>query len=625
MLIPRTRATWSTLAQETLNGALTITRLCDTFGRLGGYDGAGDVGVEVESDTTGGDADGAVGGGDMGSNIVDDETLGRLFDEELRLLVTHGGGASRLALPRFDEADRSQVSGWLGDFALLRRLVRWLPALLRLHDLLAPISGGDVVADESEDGAPPDDPYRVALARSLTSVRAAWPTFTLASLAGIVAADDVIRGVRPLCGGAGSLEYLARLADAPRLVGWLLAHSATDEFNQLLAVVRPCTDEPRMLSAIASLVATRTLLLAPLHGSKDDRGDGDTGEGSGGPPYTLARGGLRAALAAFARLELGGGACGGGLGAASDGSPRWHLVNIAQNFDALLELMDKQTRSPGIKAVYDLAELLENGLFVFRLTEGEGDADTSSILTMEIGASDGEDSGGDTVVANEDGAAKDVPDGVGAVAAIVVVRDYDWLLDLRAKLLMTEVPRELEKDLGAAALVEGFVAQLELLGDIADVLRRLQRSGHTQYQAGYLRRWRCFRLADTVEEPVAGSVEAKEGDAPVGTGTTAERPLLDDLLAALREELGLLNTTLAAWERSTNSARSDYYWLNFFTMREATRRSSIHSRAASSRAAATLLANRRATTRNPITLTLTLTVTLARARTPTPTPTPTRI
>jgi hypothetical protein len=62
-----------------------------------------------------------------------------------------------------------------------------------------------------------------------------------------------------------TLDFTATLAGCPALVQWLLAHSDQQEFNQMLNVVRPCTDEPRMLSAIASLVFVRTLLIEPLY------------------------------------------------------------------------------------------------------------------------------------------------------------------------------------------------------------------------------------------------------------------------------------------------------------------------------------------------------------------------
>ena len=69
------------------------------------------------------------------------------------------------------------------------------------------------------------------------------------------------------CCCALQLAFIAVLADhAAELVEWYLGHQSTDEFNRLLQVCRPCyTDEPRLLSAVASLVHVRTLLLGILY------------------------------------------------------------------------------------------------------------------------------------------------------------------------------------------------------------------------------------------------------------------------------------------------------------------------------------------------------------------------
>ena len=78
---------------------------------------------------------------------------------------------------------------------------------------------------------------------------------------------ELVDGVRHIFSAYSDyqLDFLAAFADAPHFVTWLLQHSNQTEFNEMLNVVRPCTDEPRMISAIASLVAIRMLLLEPLY------------------------------------------------------------------------------------------------------------------------------------------------------------------------------------------------------------------------------------------------------------------------------------------------------------------------------------------------------------------------
>jgi len=140
----------------------------------------------------------------------------------------------------------------LKDYDLLRKLGRWLPALLTLHDLLGP----------SLCTTSPDlDSFRATLTAHHDTIAGSAGTYTLESI------PSVVEGMRSVfvSYSDATLDFLATLADCPALVKWLLAHGDQQEFNQMLTVVRPCTDEPRMLSAIASLVFVRTLLIDPLY------------------------------------------------------------------------------------------------------------------------------------------------------------------------------------------------------------------------------------------------------------------------------------------------------------------------------------------------------------------------
>lgn len=138
----------------------------------------------------------------------------------------------------------------LQDYALLRKLGRWLPALLHLHRLLGTLCAA--AADL--------DAFRATLVTHSAAVCSAEGQ-TLGSIPSLV---EGMRGVFASFSDA-TLDFVATLADCPALVQWLLAHANQQEFNQMLNVVRPCTDEPRMLSAIASLVFVRTLLIEPLY------------------------------------------------------------------------------------------------------------------------------------------------------------------------------------------------------------------------------------------------------------------------------------------------------------------------------------------------------------------------
>ena len=51
----------------------------------------------------------------------------------------------------------------------------------------------------------------------------------------------------------------------------------------------------------------------------------------------------------------------------SSESGLWHLSNIVGTFDALSEVFEKQTKSPSIKSLYELRDLVKAGNFVLQV------------------------------------------------------------------------------------------------------------------------------------------------------------------------------------------------------------------------------------------------------------------
>jgi hypothetical protein len=107
-----------------------------------------------------------------------------------------------------------------------------------------------------------------------------------------------------------------------------------------------------MLSAIASLVHIRTILHQFLY-SQEKFTD------------------FRDLLQKFSTVELRD-------VTSSSETAMWHL-NIIANFDALVDIFEKQTRSPGIKPCYDLRDIFNFGIFVLRTF-----AHSDNILTVEL-------------------------------------------------------------------------------------------------------------------------------------------------------------------------------------------------------------------------------------------------
>jgi hypothetical protein len=265
-LIPIARSEWEKLAELTYEGTLTIARLDQTFGKL-------------ESDD--------------------------IVRNELKLLSSCASAQRIFGFPPRREIFE-KARNRLRDYSLLRQLCKWLPSLLSLH---ANVSA-DLCATPCE-----LDAMRLAMIRDLASITNAVRE---ESLAGI---SDRVGDVREIFSAFSNdhLDFLATLSTCPPLVQWLLAHKDTNEFNKLLQVVRPCTDEPRLISAIASLVNIRTILLDQMYISEK---------------YVD----FHAFVKAFENVDLGS------KFSIVTERAAWHLQNVIGSFDALFDVFEKQTR-----------------------------------------------------------------------------------------------------------------------------------------------------------------------------------------------------------------------------------------------------------------------------------------
>ena len=112
---------------------------------------------------------------------------------------------------------------------------------------------------------------------------------------------------------------------------------------------------------------------------------------------------------------------------------------------------------------------------------------------------------------------------------------FEYLVDLRSKLIMVEIPEELENEIPDLRLViDSFSEQLQFLGDIRDALHQLYTSGNFRFQGKY---------------------EVRHQFQAHGSRS------LQDSLSNLQEEI-------IQWNLTQKLARDQYYFLNYFTMRE---------------------------------------------------------
>jgi hypothetical protein len=395
-----------------------------------------------------------------------------------------------------------QVLVSIEDFVLSMRLRKWIPDILHVRTSM------NRLCELQED----DDAWMTQLGIFHLDLERDWDQQTLGSISGLVApVRTVFESFHP-----GHLDFFARLAQDDGLVEWLLEHNDTSAFNRLLQVCRPRTDDPRLLKAIASLVEVRTLMIDMMYVE---------GAAPGIPPYRS----LSELLESVKRVDM------------SRGKTIGHLENVQSSFDGLRDLFEKETRSPGIKACYDLDEIRRLGEFVLIAC-----ADRDAVMRLQLPKTTGSDSMADATDADASAsggaAAAAVKSKTGSSASPSTASDADlrhepleYCLDLRSKLIMVEIPVELEEEIpDLRRVIEHFSEQLQLMEEIRDALHTLYTGGHFGFQGGYSERYTFV-----------------SGD-----------------MTPLRMSLASLKTQIADFHATQHQARNDHYFLNYFTMRE---------------------------------------------------------
>ena len=161
--------------------------------------------------------------------------------------------------------------------------------------------------------------------------------------------------------------------------------------------------------------------------------------------------------------------------------------------------MHKQTASPGVAAVHAVDAMRKRGTWVLRAadvrTRGARGVELFVELAPDSSASEQQKKGGGA-------------EGVSGLVGETRREDSEALLELRQKLLMAEIPTELDAALGGAqAMVDAFSSQLQVLNESRAALSALRErprcarlgggfrleSGRAPTFAPSLRKGRAFR------------------------------------------------------------------------------------------------------------------------------------
>eukprot|EP00931_Biecheleriopsis_adriatica_P017997 TRINITY_DN1271_c1_g1_i1.p1 TRINITY_DN1271_c1_g1~~TRINITY_DN1271_c1_g1_i1.p1 ORF type:complete len:4782 (+),score=1057.93 TRINITY_DN1271_c1_g1_i1:65-14410(+) len=200
---------------------------------------------------------------------------------------------------------------------LASKLRTWAPKMLFLRDVLKDLFKGDKGADECV----------LELQKVCREYEHMW-TFELQQM------TDVVKPFRATITtlSPSMQDYSIQMASHDESVTFLLQQQSTDDFNRLISLSTPNTDDPIILNAIASLRQMRTFLADVLFTK---------------PPYA----GLRAFIEALATLK------------SEENDQYSTLMAVQQSFDPVQDLLTKNSRTPGVQACYDLKKISLTGTF----------------------------------------------------------------------------------------------------------------------------------------------------------------------------------------------------------------------------------------------------------------------
>lgn len=143
-------------------------------------------------------------------------------------------------------------------------------------------------------------------------------------------------------------DYTITMAKHEASLKWLLRHKSTPDFNRLISLCRPNTDDPLILASIASLTQTRTFLADVLYSK---------------PPYAN----LSDFLKELAALVV-------------DETVHGSLTSVQAQYDPMVDLLTTHSRTPGVQACYELKKISEQGHFHVKCTQNDGE-----LLVCQVG------------------------------------------------------------------------------------------------------------------------------------------------------------------------------------------------------------------------------------------------
>ena len=269
------------------------------------------------------------------------------------------------------------------------------------------------------------------------------------------------------------VRYLQILTGNTDLVTWLRKQDNSDSFNSSMNVCRGSTDDPMTVQALGAISVTRNFLQEIMYHQRSFHSCSEL-------------------LGAFTRQAI-----------------TEEIVQAldvsSQRIDTILRVFGRAIQSEGVQACHTLKEVGFRGSFLLSMES----------LSLHTSIQ------GDEIVSC-------VVSGAGSVTLT-----FHDLEDLRNKLMLVEVPEELQSQDDYKTMILEFVAKFQVVCKLKDVLFALCRSGHFEYQPNVFP-GKIFRV--------------------------------DNCVQVFEEYLQRLTVELDEWNTHVAVLRETYYFLNYFNM-----------------------------------------------------------
>lgn len=403
-----------------------------------------------------------------------------LYEEELlRVRMTFSGKASDRKPSREDLEWVSKRHNIIRSYESINLYRSYLPSLIALVEHFEPYFSVDLKKDL--------DYIQLKKEATILNSQSLWEEQTLSMFENQRTSLDSLSFAKFFKNFSDNqMSFMKLLSDNSgfSIIDWLANYKSNLEFDNLLEVCKSYTDSVKVLQSLKSLVVIRDVVSELLYGSVEATSVTFTG-------FTQFH-------SVLTKLPIG-----------SDELVQ--LTNLKKNFTLLLEMFEERTRSGGVQALYDLAAILERGIFEFSL------AGQHVISCKVVPSSSISSSSPSRRMSNQH-----------------QIISMEGLVELRNKLMLSEIPDNINSLDDVHSKIKLYVSYITLMIELRSSLLELSRSAHFDFQDNYFKTIKASECTFEVIQDYHSQVLQK----------------------------------MTEWKKIVEDSRNKYYFINLFRAKE---------------------------------------------------------